>query len=434
VTEERRITELLASALADEMPNTNARRVVSNLPAHPRRSKAKVWLAAACLLVALPIVSVQMPLMARALCQVPVVGTVYSKFIESSGMDIAYQAGLVTELNRSVTQSGVTLTILSAYSDAAQGVVFFTLSSEERDILERIWDNGHLQQDIMRGKNPAFGIKRSSSYELLVEDNMIMGVINTASVSGLFSKKLTLRLTSQALNTSWQVTFPVQTVPSTMNSTLRINQSFTYQGDKFIIESATFTPSRTLISYTQEYAPERINDGPPIDEKSGGIKHESNMWSLIDSEGKELQNFGSSFGSDGKVGRGELYFAPSQDPKLSLMFNGVSLMFEHVETIDLLPGSYVETSQGVLQINDLEPNATTTMVSLEWQGNSKLQKLEAEIIDAHGNSSRIAGWDESNNYITLSFVHPELSKPLMLRVSTFYIHIPLEQKVCEIAR
>lgn len=421
MNDERDVRDFLAGALNSEEPEQKARSIVTNLPSLRPRPWRIAALAAACLLLLLPVVSVRMPVMARALIQIPLVGDAYARFLQDSGMDIAYQAGLVTELNKSIVENDVTLTILSAYSDAAQGVIFFSLSSQDTDKMDAIW-SGFLEIEMLRRGRRSFGMLRSSTYEYLVDDNAIVGVINTAPISGLFGSRISLRLSSQALSTVWEVDFPVQTVSSSLNEAVPVNKHFVYEGDKFEVQSVMFTPSRTLVKYSQVFGPENTQDGPPIDKKSGGLKHTSSTWSLETSDGTKLSSYGSSFSSDGKTGSGELYFAPTFNKNLVLYFEGTTVSFEHAATIDLKPGSRVETSQGDLLVGNIDVAEDISKVQVAWESPSILKKLDAAIIDSRGNKAKITAWEEGQDQVTLVFEQGPIFQPLMLEITMFHVH------------
>jgi len=271
-------------------------------------------------------------------------------------------------------------------------------------------------------------MQRSSTYEYVSEDNMIVGMIFMRPLSGWWGKNIGLRLTSRALNTVWELNFPVQTVASSLNETLEIGQSFAYQGDKYEIQSVTFTPSRTVVTYFKTFA-----NAEPIGGKLG-IPHSSPRWSLIRADGTEVQSFGGHFGSDGKRGQGELFFAPVKDESLALFFQGTASEFEYTGKTTLALGSFIETPQGVLRVAEVHYNPTSTQVELQWDAESELKKLGAELVDSTGSRVQIAGWGEHPNYISLSFEHGELIGPLEFHVSTFYIHEQIQLKVCDIQR
>lgn len=69
----------------------------------------------------------QIPIVARAFASVPVLGKPYKEFLERTGLDVAYQAGLINELNKTATDRGVTLRVLGAFSDVTQTVIYYTI-------------------------------------------------------------------------------------------------------------------------------------------------------------------------------------------------------------------------------------------------------------------------------------------------------------------
>ena len=423
------IKDLLTIALDDEQPVTSARGIIDRFPAQRRRPWKVTGLIAACLLVLVPIASFQMPVVARAFAQMPLVGDIYSRYLQESGMDVAYQAGLVGELNRSVTQNGVTMTVISAYSDASQGIIFVSFTSEDPSSIAELWSQGLFNQEILRGGRVAFGLERSSSFEYVSEDNLLFGMIRTRPISGLLGKKIGLRMTSRALSTVWEINFPLQTVASSFNQMIKLNQSFTHEGDKFLIQSITFSPSMTVLTYKQERANADVKPTP-----EGKFSHTSTRWSLVEEDGTPLQSMGSRLSGDGQNYQGELYFVPAKSDNLSLYFNGTANLFDYKGSTSLSAGSKLETPQGVLVIDGVKHSKLTTVVYLQWQAASELKKLDGEIIDANGARARIVGWGESSTGVTLSFAHEELVGPLEFQVSAIHVHDEMEEKVCDIQR
>ena len=431
--EEEQVKQLLTIALDDEKPVTSARGIINRSPAQRRRPWKGAGLIAACLLVLVPIASFQMPIIARAFAQMPLVGDIYSRYLQESGMDVAYQAGLVGELNRSVTQKGVTMTVLSAYSDASQGIIFVSFTSEDPSSIEELWSQGLFNQEILRGGRVAFGLERSGSFEYVSEDNLIFGMIRTRPISGLLGKRIGLRMTSRALGTVWEINFPLQTVASSFNKTIKLNQSFTHEGDKFLIQSITFSPSMTVVTYKQELANNDIKPSP--EGKDDGLSHTSTRWSLVEADGTPLQSIGSRLSGDGgQIYQGELYFVPAKSDHLTLYYNGTASLYDSKGSTALSTGSKIETQQGVLVIDGVEHSQLETLVYLKWQSQSELKKLDAEIVDINGSRARIKGWGESSAGVTLNFEHDELIGPLEFQVSMFYVHNDIQEKVCDIQR
>ena len=387
--EEEKVKQFLTIALEDEHPITGARGIISRNPTRRRLPWKSAGLIAACLLVLVPIASFQIPVVARAFSQVPLVGDIYARYIQESGMDVAYQAGLVGELNRSVTANGVTMTVLSAYSDASQGIIFMSFTSEDPSRIEALWSQGLFDQEILRWGRVSLGLERSSSFEYVSEDNLIFGVIRLRPLSGLFGKKIGLRMTSRALSTVWEMDIPLQTVASSFNKTITLNQSFNHQGDKFLIQSITFSPSMTVLTYQQELA--TVDIKPTPEGKGDGPSHTSTRWSLVEADGTALQSLGSRLSGDGgQVYQGELYFVPAKSDNLTLYYNGTANFFDHIGSTALSVGSKIETPQGILVIEGVEHSKLETQVQLLWQAGSELKKLDAYIVDANGNKARIS--------------------------------------------
>ena len=241
---EEGMREWLGEALRGQRPATTAREM--NLTTRPQRRKLGLWLptAAAAAILALLVSSLTIPMVAWALAQTPLLGGTYARFLEGTGLDVAYQAGLVKELNRVVVHEGLEVVIVAAYRDANQTVVVHQISSGDSQLLEHIWEDS---SDLM----PRFVFPRgwsgSSTMQYIAEENVIYGISHIDPGSwGIFGEKLTMQIPSLDLT----LTFPVQSVAANLSSRVLVKTTAEFHGITLRVDDVVFSPSSTRVNYT----------------------------------------------------------------------------------------------------------------------------------------------------------------------------------------
>lgn len=157
----------------------------------------------------------RIPVLARALSSVPLLGGAYLSFVREAGLDIAYQAGLVTELNRTDTRAGITLTVVASCSDSSGTAAFFTLSPAggvESEAWISAVNDGFVPRVRLEGIGKGGSIEgwvASSSTTYDEYENQFFGVARWHPYSKWWAGKAQLTITAEE-GLEWQVSFPVQ--------------------------------------------------------------------------------------------------------------------------------------------------------------------------------------------------------------------------------
>lgn len=399
---QQEVKAILAEELAGKSPRRSAGQI---LQAEKKRRLGKrvfpVIAAAACLLLVFS--SFTVPTLARALSEVPIIGDAYLSFMQGSGLDIAYQAGLVTELDRKQEKYGITLTVLGAYADSTETSVMFSLTSEDKDLIQQVWDGTYAPwagQGVAE-ENPYLrpwlrGAGTGSGFTQIDEaEGVIYGLVSVENRRRLldFGRKETLEITAPTAYDEpiWQISFPVQTVPSKYIETVRVNKTFTYRELKITLEEIIFSPGQTVLVYTTK-GPQRA--GPMCN------------WAVKTSEG-ELISLGDSYHSHGQgsshKGKGLSRLAPTQERNLKVYFLGQHEFYTVDLELPLQVGSKAGTDEGTFSLTGIA-QASSTRVSLTWTGESQVGKVDAVLRDpATGLELPMADFSAEEDILELVF-------------------------------
>jgi len=409
--EDKAVTNVLRLAFYDEKPGERARDFI---PQHRGKKRGRWFaLAAASILLFMLATSLMIPAVARAIGDIPVLGESYTSFLTGTGMDIAYQSGLVNELNSSETKGDFTLTVIAAYADATQTVVMYQISSTDPDRLKSYWENpGMPEVNKVRGYLSGGG--GSGSMQYIEEENIIFGMYHLPPPSwNPFGQKL--KIEARALDIS--VVFPVQTIPTELNETVAVNESFEYEGVKFVIDSVTFSPSATQVSY-------RVTG----DQLAPADKNW--LWEMQNVAGTELTRLSGSLSN----GKGILNFLPTNSPEVIILFKGYQSAHPASDTLLLERGSSAVTDAGTLTIGAVERTSNSTAITLVWSGEGKLTKPGVTLIDSKGYHGWVTQAESTEDGISLVLGHGELSGPVYLKFNTVLISVHKEIEVARVVR
>lgn len=397
--EHNEVTRALGIALQDEHPAKGARRLVP-IKTHPRRWRC-LPLVAATFVLLLIVSSLTVPVVARAVAQFPLLGDSFQKYLTGTGLDLAYQAGLVNELNRSVTKDDVTLTVISAYSDATQVLIAFQYSSPDPSRIEQLWEDTRIFPELQSSNS------FSGNMQYIPEERIIYGLLNSEPYSwSLFGRSLTLSVPSMDM----EVEFPLQTLPSSLNERVRVNKEFTFDGLKLTIDEVVFSPSAIQIAYSYKNIDQR-----PL---------EATHWELA-LRTPDHQEFTSLGGSKGVAN-----FLPFGSDEVIIVFTG----FQHAkvvkETIPMKQGSTVVTSQGTLTIAAVKELPEGSELTLHWS-DGILEKADLHLEDATGQTGEVISGEQIDGGLKLVIEHGKLTGEVQLAIETLVIR---EEQDVELAR
>lgn len=404
----------LGKALNEERPGKRARDMV--LPRRrPGRGRSRLALIAAGLFFCLLVAGLTVPAVARALGNVPWLGDGYLRFLTGTGMDIAYQAGLVNELNSSDTHDGITFTVLSAYADAAQTVIMFQFSGDPAK-LEELWIQPSSIYPEFTKKFSLFpDLSGCGTMQLVPEQGLIYGIWSGDSLP---RRILGHKFHAEIKTLELSVSFPIQAISSKLNRHIQIDERFDRGGVQFIFEEAIFAPGTTQITYRTHAA---------------GTKPEDKVarffeWALMAEDGTEYCSISGSLSN----GKGALNFLPIDSDELTLLFKGYSIGYVHQDVLPLAAGSSSLTPGGELTIDDVVNTEAGSQVTLTWSGEGRLDKVGFTLLDAQGNSFEVSQVERAEDGLILTIEHEELNGPVEVELDTVIIKFEEEVEVARI--
>jgi len=413
------VTDALNRTLQDEKPGTRARDLI---PQHTRRLRGRgrgLALVAAGITLCLLTAALTVPAVARAIGDSPWLGDSYQMFLKGTGMDIAYQAGLVNELNRSDTKGDFTFTVIAAYADATQSIIVFQLSSDDPARIEELWEDSISIFPHFYNTASLFSpnLSGGGSMNHIPEEGIIFGIYHTDPPGwSLFGRKLRTEVKSLGLS----VTFPLQTISSNLNERVAVNKDFVYDGLQCRVEEIIFSPSATQVVYS------RIGGDPRPWDKEAYWE-----WSLRTIDGTELISYSGSFSN----GKGMITFPPTDNSEVAILIKGYFEMYDYEGV--LLPlgnGSSVVTPVGELIIDTSVSTGTETEVTLVWSGEGSLAKPSISLVDSQGNRGEVSNAELTAEGIKLNFQHGVLIGPVQLEINAVQVYIQEEIEITQVYR
>lgn len=382
----RIVKELLSLALSGAKPEMGVRQfvatramAVSNTRSYPRLrsllrlrphshsspgNRTRVRPATIVLVaVFISLILLNIPAVTRALASFPVVGRAYTAFLQQVSLDSAYQAGLMTRLDRTAVADGIALTVIDALAYEDRVFVSFSLSRaedrESNDLWERIPDNSVLSVRLkVRG---LFGrnLDATCFHTFNQEEDTVYGMVSAEMprgmhrIYGLFGTGLDLSIgayerepihetsftggprTAGRLLTSWEISFPVQTT-GVQSEVVHIGKEVTAGDDLITVDELVFTPLHTILKYTVESTlpwdalPDYVS---PEDWQIPTWSVLGECFSVLTADGDPLWDTGrfpdvspeseSESGSEVSLrkGLGKVYFQATESQDLAVVFN-----------------------------------------------------------------------------------------------------------------
>lgn len=219
---------------------------------HKKRAwtKKQALLIAASLVLTVLVSSLFVPLLAFALAQLPVVGTPYQQMLISARLDVAYKAGLVRELNRSVTSNGYTLAVKAAYSDPKVSIVIVKLTSDNQATLRQLGTQGNWPPQVrLYG---AFGWESYcyvTSYTYNEDEGALYGWLRTEPTPWWSGGSWTVEVASIP-DAALRVKVPVQRIfGEFMVPNVKLGRIISYKDLQVRLQKMVFLPTCTIIRY-----------------------------------------------------------------------------------------------------------------------------------------------------------------------------------------
>lgn len=290
------LTKLLRNSPA-EMPELVLSRIDQTLEHLPARQHSKkpvrtvLWASTAAAMVAGCIVGSAFvsPNFAMALRQVPGLESVF-RIVGDLGLKTADERGLVSNINQSVTDQGITLRILETMYDGSRLTVGYVQESpggiQELDDVEYA----------INGTPMHFPGSGSGSR---IDDHTYAGVLNITPEKEL-PDKFRLTVTVQRIGTTdgrWQFSFPVRKMAS--SNKVVIPMTTRTAGDLTLtVNKITFTPSATELNLQikQPKQVQRFIDYELVDDKGAVFERRGGSGGGRTEGDDEIMDFKQMFG------------------------------------------------------------------------------------------------------------------------------------------
>ena len=346
-TESRReegaaIRALLAEALSDEYPRSGVREFA--LERRPRFRVPRHWLAFGLSVVVLPLM-LRLPLGLRMITSLPVLGDALGSCVKVFARDLAYQAGLAQEINVTQVAGGIRLTAVGAQSDGDGTTLFYTLSPEpgqESEAWSRIRDRTlQLTQCVLARGDTEFRANPSSYWFYSSQADCVYGMVRGASIGALdllLGGGVTLSVearealplggasigsTASALGRAvvgWTLQVPTQSVPFGEHR-IGVEKVVPGTDDRLMVTDVIFSPLRVVLRY----------EVSPVADAADRLLGE--CFALVTGDGVEIPSFGYSTPVDSAAPtRGEVYFFPTHQRDLQVVFRQLTLVSVSQET------------------------------------------------------------------------------------------------------
>lgn len=263
--DEEQVKEFVSSGLGPG-PNRETAAVLAaaRRQRHRRRitTASLVVVSLICLYVMSPLL---LPAVARALTALPGVGPGLEQALKLHSLDLAYEAGLLPTLDRSVERDGVTLTVHTVYRDSHTFELLLSVSGEA-DFLRALSESVGPRVEL---SSRWWSVTSSYSNNLYDEAAGRLYVsISSWDPPPWYVRELTVSLQwmtdpaemekyrtavgweQVALSEPLTVNCPVQRTAGVNQQVIPINQTLVSGNNTVRLVSITFNPVRTLLRYT----------------------------------------------------------------------------------------------------------------------------------------------------------------------------------------
>ncbi|WP_301108588.1 DUF4179 domain-containing protein [Sporosarcina sp.] len=396
---------------------TSAMKAAKTKNKKPRR---KIWPSAtaasfaACMLLGSAFVS---PTMARVLSSVPVLDSVF-EFAGDKGLVIASQKGLSNEVEQTVTDQGISLTIKDVYYDGTRlSISYIQESPHPKD---------HLGEFQLKADGQVINFSDSRTGKLLTE-TQFAGVMNIAPVEELpdsFELSMSLKEVGDVAG-SWDFEVPV-TLSDEDVKTIEVNKKLVYQDMKMTVKEMKIGEAGIKLSVSVT-SPDEIDPNMVGDDMLN--------LNLLNDQGfalTQLDVYGSGSIVNGQhVMNMEYRYEPLEyasetltvSPYLVPVNTGQSARIEHSLQSDQLPLTIDQGKMGNIIVQDLQYDDEKMLLYFEvdsdftYDGHFQFNTLWLE--DEKGNNLAITGYPERVEGNTYVQEFKKVSKGEQLTLVTF---------------
>lgn len=255
------VTSLLAFGPAQRTTELLAR-------ARIRRRRQRMLLASLAAVLVLCLYALSpfvVPTLARVISAVPGVGPGFEQALKLYSLDLAYEAGLISAIDKSVERDGVTLTVHTAYRDFQTFELLYSISGDA-ELIKTMNESIGPTSKLSSGKWKVKGTYSRKLYD--AENNMLYVTVGSFDPFPWYVRKLDVSvcwMTNQEEMEKYKrgvdleqvqkseplmVTIPVQRVSARQTKTVPINQTIISEGTTVRLKSLVFSPVRTILKYT----------------------------------------------------------------------------------------------------------------------------------------------------------------------------------------
>lgn len=438
---ERSVKEFLSQGLSGAEPTLDIKRFCAEpkvrrqkLVSQWRRSVAVVF-ALVCMVFSL----VKIPAVSRAFASVPLLGDTYVSFLRRVNLDLAYQAGLLTRLDKTLTKDGLTLEVIDAGVDGAQVVVSYAISPAGEENWDGVWSRLTRGEIMLSARGEGLG---STSFVQAPdpETNMIYGVVQVDKPKGLWSlwePRITLLIDAcekepyfghpfdqdawkaGRLLYSWSMPVPVRAI-EVKPTIVPINTELVSGKDIITLDNLSLTPWRTVLEYSVRNAQP---NGTPDRSYWPSL---GDCLSMLTSEGTSIYVIGGpvpqGWGFEA-IGRGEIHFRAVANQDFAIVFRKprfepatLNLPLEPDATISCLDG------EGSLKVEAIDRLQGGVNVTIRLESDLRLRDAWVRLVNSQGEFARMAPFVTygRDNDVQFSFVADLDSGPYHLEVSRLF--------------
>jgi hypothetical protein len=452
---ERPVKDFLSKGLSGARPSVSARAFSTDARVHGRRSFIRWHLVAVvCALACVVVTLLRVPSVNRAFASVPLLGDAYTSFLKQVNLDAAYQAGLLTRLDRTVTKDGLILTVIDAGVDGDEIVVSYSVSPAEEDP-NGIWARmvgGEVMLSVgVAGSGTSWSVQTPGS-----ETDRVYGMVRAERPRGLRSllwnlagARITLSFEAHErepyfdppfdqqvwkagrLLQAWEVSVPVRAV-EVEPAVISINKALNAGKDVITLDRVILSPWRTAVEYS-------VRNADPGDTPNREYwQLLANCLSITTTDGRSAYLIGGpapeTWGFE-EIGHGEAHFEALPGQDLSIVFKTpryeertLRLPLEENATISCLNG------KGILKVETIQRLEGGLEVTLRLESELTLQHAGVQLVDNQGRPAKRGPFVRygRGNTVTVPFVTNLDSGPYHLEVDRLFALEPQGTVVFEV--
>lgn len=227
--------------------------------------RVRTFALVASLVALLLVSSLYVPFITRAIASIPGIGQVYQRMIIWSGLNIAYDSGLVKEMHKSIDVPNGTLAVFASYADSVKTVVMFEIKAHNGDAislskdLEFYFSGGPKRVFFGPGHWSSWGGARSTSYTYGLDTVYVL--IETDPLPWWWLRGICLHV-QQRSGGDFHVktSVPLTRVSVFNQQTVRVNRWYDEKGENIAeqdrdfrefnlyVDKVQFTPSTTKLT------------------------------------------------------------------------------------------------------------------------------------------------------------------------------------------